>query len=742
VERVDARAKVTGQTRYAADLQLPGLHYGKIVFSAHPHARVLQIDSSRAQRIAGVKKVITAKDLPVRNAYGYQTPNRFVLVAEGEETRYIADAVALVVAESEEIALRAAEAVDVSYEVLPPLTSPRAAMEPGAPLIHHDAEGNRCCAREFVHGDVEAGFRASDVIVERTYATPRQEQAFLETEAGVAYVDECGVLHVFSCIQDPPQVIEDIHLGLGIPKSRIHVRGTPVGGGFGGKLETSIQVHLSAMALVSGVPVKLVLDREESFALHPKRHPMEIRLKVGATKDGTVCAMEGEVLADAGPYCGRTVEVVGFTTSALAGPYRIKNVRIKGLGIYTNNLDSGAMRGFGAPQAAFARECALEALARAVGMHPLELRSKNFLRPGEKPSNPSLGDSPVSLALLSDKVTQQLGSKSLPAKNSSKRIGRGICFDMTMFDVSAIPVLGKSGVGIVVEVHSDGSATVYAGGIELGQGVTTVLAQMAAQELGIEVDQVRVELADTATCPRAGRTSASRLTYVLGNALLRATAKLRLTLLKRAAEMLKVPAEDLSIANGEIRAKDEQSKLSFARVAKACSDIGDNLREKGWFRHPENRYMYGHSFMGTGVDVEVDLATGEIKILKLVNMLDAGKVINPVLAAGQLYGASVQAIGYSLMEDMSTREGRPQKPSLAEYTVPTALDLPQDFVVGSIETPYPTGPYGAKGIAEFALNCTAPTVLNAIADALGYELTVFPVRPEYILAAVREGKVK
>lgn len=742
VPRIDARGKVTGQTKYAGDMLLPGMHYGKIVFSPHPRARVLEIDCKAAEAMAGVKKVITAKDLPGSNRYGYDVAHRPVMVPVGEETRYLGDVVAMVVAASEEIACRAAALVAVRYEVLAPLTSTREAMEPGAYQMHAEAPGNRCCQKEFVHGDAAKGFLSSEVVVEHTYFTPRQEQAFLETESGVAYQDDAGVLHVISSLQDPYGVAEDIHLALAIPKSHIHVKGSPVGGGFGGKLNTTIQVHLAAMTCLAKVPVMLVLDREESFVFHPKRHPTEIRLKLGAARDGTILALEGEVIADAGPYSGRSPEVLGLTMSALTGPYRITNVLTRALGIYTNNLDSGPFRGFGAPQAAIARECLMDKLARKLAIDPLELRRRNFMRPGDKAVSPMLGDSPVSLDLLTERILEKLGAK--PVAEESKRIGRSICFDMPVFDVGAIPLLGKSGVGAAVEVHSDGGVSVYAGGTELGQGVTTVLAQMAADAFALPMASIRVDMSDNWTCPRAGRTSASRLTYGIGNALLLATASLRKTILARAGLMLKVTPEDLLFEGEQIRVKGTPAKaLPFAEVALMCSNRGDNLREEGWFRAAEVRYagetplpMYGHTFMAAAADVAVDIATGEIEILKLVNVLDMGRVLNPVMAFGQLYGGAIQALGYGLMENMVTADGFSKTPSFAEYMIPTSMDIPEEFLAEGVEMPYPTGPFGAKGIGEAALNCTTPTLLNAIADALGVVVDAVPVGQEHILAAL------
>ena len=738
VNRVDAIGKVTGETKYAGDLKLPGMCYGKILLSAHPRARVLRIDTRSAESLAGVKKIITAKDIPGNNRYGYYIPHRPALVGEGEETRYLGDSIALVVAETYATACEALKLIKVDYEILTPLTSPQEAMAKGVYQVHKGEEGNVASRHELIHGDIKAGFEAADVVVEQTYFTSRQEQAFLESEAGVAFVDESGVLHIYSCLQDPYDVVEDIYLALGIPKSKIHVKATPTGGGFGGKLNTTIQVQLAAMAYLARVPVQVVLDREESFIFHPKRHPDEIRIKIGASQNGKIHALEAEVISDAGPYAVRTNEVLGLTVSALIGPYSLPNVHLTGKAIYTNNLDSSAFRGFGAPQAAVAREGIVEKLARVLEMDSLVLRQKNFLKSGEETISPVLGDSPVSLDLLKDRIIEKMGPFPEPAPGSGKRIGRAFSFDMPVFDVSAIPVLCKSGVGIAVELFSDASAAVYAGGTELGQGSATILAQIVAEELGLKMDKVFVEMGDTWTCPRAGRTSASRLTYVLGNALLLATKKIRERLIQRAADMLEIHKDDLLLLDGEIQAKGSSSKgLSLRKITEACSNEGLKLREEGWFKFPEDRYMYGHTFMASAADVEVDLITGEIKILKLVNVHDSGKVINPVLAKGQLYGGSIQALGYALTEDLIVQNGKLMTPSFAEYLIPTAMDIPEEFIADFVETPYPTGPYGAKGLAEHSLNTTTPAILNAICNAVGIDICTIPIKPEYILENIR-----
>ena len=358
----------------------------------------------------------------------------------GEETRFVGDAVALVVGETLEIAADAIKKIKVEYDVMPPLASAKDSISEGVYQVHTEtgksayksnpaARGNICYQTRLIHGDVVRAFEQSEVVVEDTYATSRQEHAFLETEAGIALVDGQGILHILSAIQDPYVLLEDISYALGVPKSRIHIKGITAGGAFGGKLHNTIQVHLAAMAYISRVPVKLVLDRHESFIAHPKRHSQEIWIRIGSSQDGSIGAIEADIIADAGPYSSRTPEVLGLTVSAIVGPYSIPNVKVVGRAAYTNNVDADAFRGFGAPQAALAREGILDKLARALGMNPLSLRKKNFLKPGEKTIAPLRGDSPVSLDLLSNRIAEKMGPWPV-SKRGNLRVGRAVCFDM------------------------------------------------------------------------------------------------------------------------------------------------------------------------------------------------------------------------------------------------------------------------------------------------------------------------
>ncbi|MFQ5692663.1 MAG: xanthine dehydrogenase family protein molybdopterin-binding subunit, partial [Nitrospinota bacterium] len=712
-----------------------GMFHARLVFSPHPHALIRRVDAGAARRLPGVATVVTAADAPDLGRFGYAVHHMPVLVGEGERTRFLGDVLALVAAETPEAAEEAALAVEVQCDRLDVIDSIERAADAEAPLIHEDYPGNVAVRKALRRGDIEKAWADAEVVVTETYVTPRIEQAFLETESGVAWVDGHGVLHVHSGLQDPYTTIEDISAALKLPQHRIHVVGTPVGGGFGGKLETTLQVHLALLALRVKRPVKLEFSRVESFRFHPKRHPYRIEITLGARRDGEILALRGRVASDCGPYLGRTIEVLPFTVASLPGPYRTPHIDVEGAAYFTNNVLGGAFRGFGAPQATVARERALDALAGRLGMDPLELRLKNALRAGDEPANTLCDiEGEVSLPTLARKAIERAGRNPSPSR-PGRPVGRGWCFDLCAFDVAAIPVLGKAGVGIAVEVHPDGTISVHSGGCEIGQGISTVLAQIAAEEFGVHVDDVGVHMTDTATAPKAGRTSASRMSYVSGNALLLAAGAIKDRLRERAASALETAAEELEFGEGRIFVRGFPERgLALASVCDKCFQEGINLKEESWFRHPANRYIYGGTFMVSVADVEVDPETGEVRVLQLVSAHDIGRVINLQGAEGQLEGGAIQGLGHILMEEMPTRGGYLRQEGFHDYLIPTSMDLPDEL--GSLfhEQAYSTGPYGAKGLAEHGLNTTPAALMNAISDAVGAEPTTFPLAGERLLS--------
>lgn len=736
IPRVDSLDKVLGRTRYAADLSMPHMLYARALLSEYPSTRIGRIHTERARALDGVVAVVTSTDVPNPGKFGVIVQDQPVLVGEGQEARFTGEALALVAAESEKAAERAIRLIEVEYEELPGLYGIDEALQEGARRLHHDKPGNICASAEFLQGDPEQAFKEADVVIQETYVTPRQEHAYIELEAGLAHVDDQGRLHVVSCLQDPYYFLRDISGALGIPMNKVRVASPPLGGGFGGKLDLTIQPWIALLALRTNRPVKMVLTREESFRLHPKRHPMRITVKLGANRDGRILTMSAKVLSDAGAYTGRSPTVLRVNQMALPGPYNIPHIRLEGQAVFTNNPLSGAFRGYGAPQAVFAREAAMDLLARELEMDPLQLRLKNFLKEGDKPANRFvLIDSPVSLSQVAERLVEAAGP--LPEASSIReRIGRGLAFDMPSFDIGVFPGIGLTGVGAAIQVFQDGSVAVYSSAVDMGQGVATVLAQVTAESLGVPVEDVSVVLGDSWTAPKAGPSSGSRQTYVSGNAILMATRKLRERLLQRAGQELEIDLRDLVIEGRRIFPADRSGPgIELARVAALCFHEGISLREEAWFKAGHGALM-GHTFMASLADVAVDLGTGKVKILRLVCAHDAGKAINPLAAESQLCGGGIQSCGYALTENMPCRNGKVQTSSLTEYLLPTSMDAPERLIPVIVEEPYPTGPYGAKGMGEHVMCTTPPAILNAVCQATGVKLNALPAHPQEVLLAL------
>ena len=741
IQRVDGVDKVLGRTRFAGDLSMPGMLYAKALFSDSSSARITHIDVDIARNLEGVAAVVTAGDVPGLGRFGVIAQDQPVLVGRGEEVRFTGDALAVVAAESERVAERALRAIRVEYEELPGVYSIDEALREGARQLHADKPGNICSAAELRIGEPERAFQEADVVVEETYYTPRQEHAYIETEAGLAFVDDQGCVNIHSCLQDPYHFLNDISRALGIPMNKVRVVSPPVGGGFGAKADVTIQHWLALLALKTRRPVKMVQTREESIRLHPKRHPMRIRFKLGASRGGKITAMSASVLSDAGAYTGRSPTVLRINQMALLGPYDIPNIHVEGRAVFTNNPVSGAFRGYGAPQGVLAREAAMNLLAKEIGMDPVELRLKNCLKEGQKPANRFIVlDSPVSLPRVVAKMLDAAGPPPAPS-GRQELVGRGVAFDIPIFDIGTFPGIGLTGVGATVEMFQDGSVTVYSTAVEMGQGVATVLSQVVAEVLGLQAQSISLVLADTGAAPKSGPTTASRQTYVSGNAVLTAAGKLRERLLQRASKELEIDARDLTMEGGRVVPVDCSGPgLDLARVAALCYQEGINLREEAWFK-ANHGALLGHTFTASIADVAVDRLTGKVRVKKLVCSHDTGKAINPLGVAGQLYGGAVQAQGYALSESLLCEGGKVRTPSLAEYMVPTSVDIPEELMPVVVEEPYPTGPFGAKGLGEHVMCTVPPAILNAICDAVGARFNHLPVQPEKVLEALGDCKV-
>ena len=733
VKSVDGPDKATGRTRFAGDLVFPNMAYGKVHFTERAHAKVLSLDVSEAEETKGVIRIFTAKDIKGSNGFGATKPHQPVLVPVGGVARFLGDPLAVVVAEEEEIAREALERIRVEYEDLPGVFSIEEALRPGAPIIHSDAPDNICGTHGFVLGDVERGFRESDVIVEELISTSRQEHAYLETEAAVGTLDSQGQILLYSCIQDPHYFASDIAQAVGISMNRLRVIGTSLGGGFGGKDDITLQCFVVLAVSQLRRPVKMVYTREESFLSSVKRHPMEIRVRMGAKKDGRLQVLEGEILADGGPYSGRSPVVITVAAHSFSGPYLIPNLRVTAKAVYTNNPVGGACRGYGQPQSSFARELVIDRLARTLKIDSVELRRRNFLKQADVAGTRLVNlDSSVSMPQVLDQAMKSAG----PLREATKPLhvsGRGVACAMPLFDIAALPSLGLLGAGVTVQLMSDGTLKVYSTAVEMGQGISTVLAQIAMKELGLTGEKVSIVLGDTDVAQKSGPTTASRQTYVSGNGLLMALGNLKMRILKKASKLVGEDLEELEFGDGEIVSSHSKRRISLDELAKKCYYDGIDLREESWFH--ATHATIGHTFMATVADVEVDLETGTVLVTQLINSHDVGCALYPAGVRGQLIGGSVQSLGWVLLEDFVTREDCYETLSLSEYLVPTAMDIPE-MKTCIVETPYPTGPYGAKGVGEHATVSTAPALLNAINAATGCFFTELPVTAEKIFLGI------
>ena len=729
VQRSDIAAKVTGQSCFPQDYSTKDQLYAKVVWAAHPRARVLHIDASRASGVPGVMRVLTAADVPV-NEYGIMTFDQPVLVPVGGETHWTGDRVALVVAKTEAAASRARDLIDVEYEVLQPIIDPAAAK--GAPdLVHADRDSN-VIQHLFVHrGETEAALAQADLVVEATYHTQCVEHAYLQPEACLGYIDDKGCVALVIATQWPHDDIRQLAHILDVDERQLRIIVPAVGGAFGGREDMSLQPLVALAVHLLRCPVKMVWTREESIRGHGKRHPFSIRLKTGCTSDGRLLAIEAECVSDAGAYESTSVVVLSDALSFIGGPYHYPSCKVDGYTVYTNNAPGMAMRGFGAAQAAVAYELQMDRMARALRIDPVEFRLRNILTDhavrltgNRMPEGTGARECLVAAAQaagwseceghwLAPEITQPALAerrRGLGVACTYKNVGYSFGFD------------DKSTARVCLRLEPSGQiarATVYLAAVEVGQGVTTALAQIAADALSLPVERVKVAEVDTATSPDAGSCSASRHTYMSGNAVYLACQK---ALRERVQALRGETGEQTIEASYTYRGKSRRPTTDWDPVTGECS--------------PHFSYGYGAQV----ALIDVDTETGEIELLKVWSANNAGKVINPATVYGQSAGGLAMGLGYALMEEVVHEAGQLRTRRLSEYYVPTALDMPREFVDIQIEVPDPSGPFGATGIGEIPLLSTAPAVLNALADATGTYLDTLPATPERVWHALSTGR--
>ncbi len=756
--RPDAIAKVTGAARYAGDLSFEGMLHGAVVRSAHPHARVLRLDASAARAMPGIVTVLTADDIPGRRVHGIVRKDWPVLVGVGEAVRYTGDALAIVVAEAPDQADAARKTVVVEYEPLPGVFTPQAGLAANAPQLHDT--GNLLRHIEVRKGDVEQGFAQASFVVEGTFVSPAIEHAFMEPEAAVAVPPfplsreggqgsrsegEKGPLTVYCGSQIPFADRDQIAESLALPLDQVRVVQTAVGGGFGGKEDISVQIHAALAAYYTGRPVKIVLSREESMRTHPKRHPVTIQLRVGATQSGHLTAVRAEIYGDAGAYASLSDSVMTRTATHAAGPYIVPNVSVDCYAVYTNNPPSGAMRGFGVPQSALAIETAMDMLSEKLEMHPLELRRRNALRVGATmPTGQVLGDS-VGLLETIDRVDQavrELGNDMLAPSGPNKRRGWGFACNMKNVGLGGG---AADSAGATVLITADGRVSVRIGAAEIGQGVNSIAAQIAAEVLGVPLEQVDVIVGDTSLTPDGGATTASRQTFITGNAVRSASEQVRAALLATAAEQLGVPADQLEVSGGQLRAAGGRA-LSFAAVAEQARRDGRDPASTCIYTPPKTTPLgqpgddhFAYGFATQAALVEVDTQTGSVQVLQVVAAHDVGRAINPRAIVGQIEGGVVMGLGYALTEELIVQEGHVKNADLRRYHVPRSFLTPQILPI-LVEAPHRAGPFGAKGVGEITSIPTAPAITNGIYAAVGGRVYRLPATQERVLLSMREGE--
>jgi len=726
IPRIDARDKVTGAALYSGDLSMPGMLHMKILFAGRPHARVVSIATTKAEAVPGVALVLTAKDVPV-NEYGLQRQDQPVLC--GDVVRFVGDQVAAVVAETEKVAEAALKLIAVEYEDLPVVADAVTAMQPGSPLVHPKLGDSNVCVHDRIRkGDIEAGFAKADVIVESEYFTPIQEHVYLQPEAGLAYIDEEGRVTVKAAGQWTHTDRAQIAHALGLPEEQVRVSYPAIGGAFGGREDLSVQIVLGLAAwrldqIGARRPVKIIWSRRESILGHGKRHPMRLRAKWGATKDGKLVAAESELIADAGAYMYTSNKVLGNSTITSSGPYFIPNVKTDVYGVYTNNIPSAAFRGFGAPQALFMAELQMDKLAEKLGMDPVEFRWRNALRPGDTLNVGTPVPGPVSVVQVIEAARDKFGwSEARPMSNVQRQTSNvtrhaplvtrrgcgfacgfknvGFSFGYQENSWARVELHGKDEIERVVAWHA---------GAEVGQGAHTVMVQMAAEAVGVPVEKVTLMTSDTVDMGNPGSSSASRMTFMAGNAL------------KGAGET--------ALAKWKAEERPAIAEYTFLGPQTTPFD-----KETG---HSKPNFAY--AYVAQAVEVEVDTETGFIKVLRVVSADDVGQAINPALVEGQIEGGVVQAQGYALLENFQTKDGYVLTDQLSTYLIPTVLDIPDAVEPVIVEVPDPIGPWGARGLGELPFLPLAPAIAAAVHDATGVWFDDFPLTPERVLRGL--GKI-
>lgn len=751
IPRIDGAEKVTGEARFAADLGFSGAFSGRMLLSPHPHAIIRRITTRHARALPGVMAVVTDADVPPIRLGQYVFDE--TLFARGR-VRYAGERVAAVAAVDDETAEEALSLIRVEYEDLPAVFNPEEALVEGAPLIHPDLEsykafngnireGNNPCLIRVRRGDPETALARSDQVFEDTYETQHMHPGYLEPRACLVDPGSGGSFTVWTPTQSVFGLRALIASALGISLSKLRVVCTHVGGGFGGKTFHCLEIVCVLLASKAGRPVRMVLDREEDTLTSYSRHPFKVHIETGVSAKGKLLVRRARIIGDTGAYTKSGPNVLGRTAYCVTGPYRMDHLSIEAKLAYTNNIPSGSVRGLGAPQAAFACEVQLDRIARALEIDPLEFRLKNVLRDGDLDY---VGTKMYAVS-MEETLRKAAGAIGWSARKKGKMEGFGVA-------CSRFPT-GGGPSGATLRANEDGTLIVAVGGSDLGTGSDTIVAQVAATEMGVDISQISVTSADTGAVPYDRITGGSRTTYNVGHAVRLAALDMKEQLLLEASEMIEVAPEDLEFADGGVHSRAEPSRRFSLKelVARAYTQGAGPPIGRGTFRglnpahdlasvegHPEPART-APQFATQIAHVRVDSDTGEVKVLRLINAQDVGFAFNPLQLEGQMEGGVVQGLGFALSEELSLEDGLLLAPGLEHMLMPTSMDIGQleSFIV---EEGAADGPYGAKGAGESPIVATAAAIVNAIADAIGAFVHDLPVTPERVLRAAQKKKSK
>ena len=750
IPRLEVREKVVGTAEYIADLERPNMLHAAITQSPHAHALIKSYDIGEAMAVPGVVAVLTGDDFPAGRMGAFIKDEHAIAKTK---VRYVGEPVAVVAAEDEPTARRAARLVKVDYEPLEAVLSPEAGLAPDAPIVHEELEsyikvfpaicgGNVASETELSEGDVESAFDDCDLIVEGEYETPAQAHVSIEPCGALADIDAQGRVTLWSANQSVFRVQANVCESLLFPMSKLRSLTPRVGGGFGNKMEPHVQPMVVQLARLTGRPVKLILNREEDFECVRARHPFKIRCKTGVKSDGTLIARDVEVLVDCGAFGDDSPGVLAYSLLMARGPYRIPNARCRGKLIYTNKLRFGAFRGFGNPQVSFAGELQLDEIATKLDMDPLDLRVKNLVQEGEPWFVGGEVDS-NGLAECIAKARQASGwdqRHSRPNQPGERR-AMGVAI--------GAHISGLLSTGAIVRVLEDGSVVLNTGAVDIGQGSDTVLVQMCAEALKVPVEQVSLASPDTDGSPYNWGTTASRVTYTTGRAVVAAAGEVEVQLKEQAAAMLECAVADLELREGGligIKGADKEVSFMQASLRAHWAEGGPIVGHNTWVFDqptvdPKRAVAKGLPFQRIGVysfgcmiaDVVVDEASGKAEVVEAWSAADVGRAVNPASVESQLEGGFVQGMGFALSEEMVWDGGRLANPTLLDYKVPTTLDTPYGIHTLIVEANESKGPFGAKGVGEICLVPVPAAIGNAVNSALGVPIRSLPITPEKVL---------